>query len=110
MPESVRVLLCTCPADAVEALAGGLLKRRLVACVNAVPGVTSRYWWKGKLEREDEVLLLMKTAAARVPEVIDALKELHPYDTPELLALPVAEGAGPYLDWVRTASGPRDAP
>ncbi len=110
MPESVRVLLCTCPADAVKALAAGLLERRLVACINAVPGVVSRYWWKDKLERSDEVLLLMKTEAARVTEVIDALKELHPYDTPELLALPVAEGAGPYLDWVRTETGPRDAP
>jgi len=110
VPRTARVLLCTCPPGAVEALAAGLLERRLVACVNAVPGVVSRYWWQGKLERDDEVLLVMKTEAARVSDVIDALKELHPYDTPELLALPVEDGAQPYLDWIReeTDDAPRD--
>ncbi len=98
---TARVLLCTCPPAAAEKIAKGLLERRLVACVNALPGVVSRFWWKGKLERDDETLLVMKTEAARVPEVIAALRDLHPYEVPELLALPVEEGAGPYLAWVK---------
>jgi len=101
---SARVLLCTCPPDAAEKIARGLLERKLVACVNAVSGVVSRYWWKGALQRDEETLLVMKTEAARVPEVIAALKDLHPYEVPELLSLPVDAGAGSYLAWVREAT------
>ena len=107
---SVRVLLCTCPPDAAGPIAEGLLERRLVACVNALPGVVSRYWWKDALERDDETLLLIKTARDRVAEVIEALKELHPYDVPELLSLPVEQGAPDYLAWVSEQTAPRDRP
>lgn len=102
----VSVLLCTCPPQAADDLAVALLERRLVACVNAIAGVASRYRWKGKVERDDETLLVLKTTAERVPEVIAALEELHPYDVPELLALPVAEGAASYLNWVREETAP----
>ena len=70
MTVTARILLCTCPPEAAEAVAVGLLNRRLVACVNAVPGVVSRYWWKGQISRDDETLLILKTDAHRVPEVI----------------------------------------
>jgi periplasmic divalent cation tolerance protein len=109
VPLPARVLLCTCPPDAAERIAAGLLERRLVACVNAVPGVVSRYWWHDKLEKEEETLLVLKTEARQVPAVIAALDELHPYDVPELLALPVDAGAEPYLAWVKAETGPRDA-
>ena len=102
---AVRLILTTCPEEAVESLATGLLERRLVACVNVVRGVASRYWWKGKLEREDEALLLLKARAEDVHDVIDALRDLHPYDVPEVLALPVEEGNPAYLDWVREVTG-----
>ena len=107
MATTARVLLCTCPPAAAEAIARGLLERKLVACVNALPGVVSRYWWKGALARDEETLLLIKTEAARVPEVIAALKDLHPYEVPELLSLPVDAGAEPYLAWVRDETLPR---
>lgn len=107
MATTARVLLCTCPPDAAEGIAKGLLERRLVACVNALPGVVSRYWWNGALERDEETLLVMKTEASRVPEVIAALKGLHPHEVPELLSLPIEAGAEPYLAWVNreTAQG-----
>jgi periplasmic divalent cation tolerance protein len=108
VPVPARVLLCTCPAAAVERIAAGLLERRLVACVNAVPGVVSRYWWQDKLERDEETLLFLKTEEQHVPAVIAALEELHPYDVPELLALPVEAGAEPYLAWVKAETAPRD--
>jgi periplasmic divalent cation tolerance protein len=103
---TVRVLLCTCPPAAAEGIARGLLEQRLVACVNALPGVVSRYWWKGSLARDEETLLVMKTEAARVPDVIAALKLLHPYEVPELLSLPVESGAPPYLAWVKDETAP----
>jgi periplasmic divalent cation tolerance protein len=106
----VRVLLCTCPPDAAEAIATGLLERRLVACVNALPGVVSRYWWRDGIERDEETLLILKTTPARVQEVFDALGDLHPYEVPELLSLPVEEGAGPYADWVNRETAPRERP
>jgi periplasmic divalent cation tolerance protein len=78
-----------------------LLERRLVACVNALPGATSRYRWQGTIVRDEETVLILKTEAARVPELIDAVNELHPYDVPELLSLPVEAGNPSYLDWAR---------
>jgi len=96
----VRVLLATCPPAEAERIAEALLERRLVACVNALPGAVSRYRWKGKLERDEETLLVLKTGVDRVPEVLAALKELHPYEVPELLSLPVEDGNPDYLAWV----------
>jgi len=101
---NVRVLLCTCPPDAVQRIAIALLERRLAACVNALPGVVSRYWWRDRLETGEETLLLVKTTAAKVDGVIAAVGELHPYDVPEVLALPVEAGAQPYVDWVNDAT------
>ena len=105
----VRVLLCTCPPSAADRLATALVERRLVACVNAVAGVASRYRWKGKVEKDEETLLILKTTTARVADVISALKDLHPYDVPELLSLAVEEGAEDYLNWVRAETVPDES-
>ena len=102
----VRVLLCTCPSDAADKLATALLERRLVACVNVIAGVSSHYRWNGKLEKDEESLLILKTTREQVAGIDAALKELHPYDVPELLSLPVEEGADAYLRWVREETGP----
>jgi len=107
MSTEVRVLLCTCPPEAAETIAEGLLERRLVACVNALPGAFSRYWWKGRLESGEETLLLLKTRAEHVPGIVAALGELHPYDVPELLSLPVEAGGPAYLDWVSGETAPK---
>ena len=101
MSATTRVLLATCPPAEAARIAEGLLERRLAACVNALPGVVSRYRWKGKLEKDDETLLVIKTEASRVPDLIAALKELHPYEVPELLSLPVEDGNGDYMAWVK---------
>ena len=105
----VRVLLCTCPPAAADGLAAALVERRLVACVNAIPGVASRYRWKGRVEKDDETLLILKTTAARVADIVSALKELHPFDVPELLSLPVEEGAEGYINWVREETAPDES-
>ena len=81
--------------------------------MNEIRGVTSRYRWEGRLEREEESLLVIKTVQERVADVIAALEEHHPYELPELLSLAVEQGSQPYLDWVRDATddgAPPDAP
>ena len=99
-PSDVRVILCTCPREAVEALVARLVESRLVACVNVVSGVRSVYRWEGKLESDTESLLIMKTQRARMESVIEAIEDAHPYEVPEVLALPVESGSSAYLDWV----------
>ncbi len=87
-------------AEDAERIARALVERRLAACVNVVPGVVSVYRWKGAVERDEERLLVIKTRAERLEELRRALVELHPYEVPELLALPVEAGHGPYLAWL----------
>ena len=99
--QAVRVLLCTVPPEKAEALAQTLLERRLVACVNEIRDVVSRYRWEGALQHDRESLLVLKTDAARLDALARAITELHPYDVPELLALPVEAGLGAYCDWVK---------
>lgn len=97
-------------AEDAERIGRALVERGLAACVNVLPAVTSIYRWKGKLEREEERLLLIKTRADRFAALRDALVALHPYEVPEVLALAVADGHAPYLQWldasVRPDSGP----
>lgn len=97
----VRVAISTAPDAATGArIAQVLVEERLAACVNVVPGVRSIYRWQGAIEDEQEVLLVIKTHAERVAALAERLCALHPYDVPELLALPVDAGLAPYLEWV----------
>jgi periplasmic divalent cation tolerance protein len=98
----VRVTLMTAPdADTAARIARALVEERLAACVNLVPGVRSIYRWRGKVEDEAEVLLVAKTRADRLGPLAKRLRELHPYELPELVALGDAGGLEEYLDWVR---------
>lgn len=100
------VVLVTCPTAAVgRRLAGALLNRRLAACVNLLPGMESRFWWKGRVDRARETLLVIKTTRAAFERLRRAVAELHPYDVPEIIALPVVAGHPPYLDWIASAIG-----
>jgi periplasmic divalent cation tolerance protein len=83
-----------------EKVGRALVAERLVACVNVVPGLTSIYRWQGEIQAEEEVLLLMKTQRDRLEALEQRLPELHPYDVPELIALPVAAALGAYGSWV----------
>lgn len=104
--EDTRVVLMTAPDQAsAERLVRTLLEERIIACGNIVPGVTSLYWWKGAVERDTEVQIVIKTTAAEVPRLIDRVPELHPYEVPEVLVLRVEDGYGPYLSWVRECIG-----
>jgi periplasmic divalent cation tolerance protein len=96
----VVVLSTVGTAEDAERIARALVEGGLAACVNVVPAVTSIYRWKGKLEREEERLLVIKTRAERFEALREALVALHPYDVPEVLALPVSAGHEPYLEWL----------
>jgi periplasmic divalent cation tolerance protein len=103
----VRVVLVTAPdVECAERIARVLVEERLAACVNVVPGVRSVYRWEGAVQSDAEVMLVAKTRADRGAALATRIKELHPYDLPEVLELPAAGGSDAYLDWVRTESSP----
>ena len=83
-----------------QALANALVERKLAACVNIVPGLLSVYEWKGERCQESELLLVIKSRRALFDDLEAAIRELHPYSVPEILALDVARGHQPYLDWL----------
>ena len=104
-PEDPVVVLCTAPSDEVAAsLARGLVEGRLAACVSLLGGLRSIYRWQGAVEDASEVQLVVKTRAARLPDIEAFLREHHPYEVPELLALPVAAGGAAYLAWLSEQS------
>jgi len=95
------VVLSTCATEAdAERLARALVAGRLAACVNVAPGVRSFYHWKGEIESGVEFLLIIKTSRELFPALSDEMAKLHPYEVPELLALPVVDGAENYLSWL----------
>ena len=101
MPTNYHVVLVTAPAERADALAKGLVQARLAACVNVLPGVVSHYRWQGRLCRDPERLLIIKTSKARLKRLERWVKTHHAYTVPEILALPVAGGSKEYLSWVR---------
>lgn len=102
MPHTDAVVVFTTVATQDEAvtLVRALLDRRLIACGTLLPAARSLYRWKGKVADESEVVIMLKTRAARLPLLETAFAELHPYKVPELLALPVSAGAEKYLGWI----------
>lgn len=96
------VILCTFPNEQ-EALRIGsaMVEARLAACVNVLPPIRSIYRWKGEIEHSDESLLLIKTTLQSFPALRDRIKELHSYDTPEIIAVPIVDGLADYLGWLR---------
>lgn len=101
------LVLTTCPDTATaQALTTALLSERLAACVNRVPGVKSMYRWQNQVERDDEVLLLIKTRAELFEQLEALIKNRHPYELPEIIAVPVSLGSAEYLAWIDAETGP----
>jgi periplasmic divalent cation tolerance protein len=103
MEDGAIVILCTAPAqdDTAQRLARGLVESGLVACVNVIGPIRSVYRWQGNVEDDQELQLLIKTRASAFGAVERFVKEHHPYEVPELLALPVVAGSDAYLSWLR---------
>jgi periplasmic divalent cation tolerance protein len=101
------IVLCTVPDPAcAERIATAVVEERLAACVNALPGVASTYRWEGKVERAEEVLLVMKCATDRYPALEARVRALHPHTVPEVIAIAVAAGHAPYLAWITESTRP----
>lgn len=98
--EALVVLVTAPSAEKAAEIARVLVGERLAACGNVVPGVRSIYRWEGKIEDEPEALLLLKTTRARFDALRARVLALHPYQVPEIVALPVEAGSAPYLAWI----------
>ncbi|MCX7600877.1 MAG: divalent-cation tolerance protein CutA [Meiothermus sp.] len=95
------VVLCTVPdAPTGQKLARTLVQEGLAACVNLLPGLTSVYRWQGEVQENPELLLLCKTRQERYPALEHRIRELHPYQVPEIVALRIEAGSQSYLDWI----------
>ena len=101
MPETALIVFTTMPDQAsAERFAAQLIERNLAACVNILAEMTSVYTWQGKLNRDTEHQIVIKTSRARYDALQVWIRENHPYELPEIIALPVADGLPDYLDWI----------
>jgi periplasmic divalent cation tolerance protein len=100
MIDNIVVFITTAGAEEAQRIADILLNERKAACINIVPKVSSRFWWQGKLESAEESLLIVKTKASVLDEIVSLVKKHHGYDVPEIIALPIIGGNEDYLAWV----------
>ncbi len=101
MATAYQILFCTLPDRATGLdLARRLVEARLAACVNLVPGLTSVYRWQGAIQEDSEHLMLIKTRADRLPAIQALLQAHHPYELPEIVAVPISDGLPAYLQWI----------
>jgi periplasmic divalent cation tolerance protein len=96
----IVIFITTRNAEEAEKISKALVKRRLAACVNTVPEVSSRFWWKDKLESSKECLLIVKTRDSLLTDIIKSVRKIHSYSIPEIIALPIVGANQDYLDWV----------
>lgn len=107
MSEAIIVMVTCGNSAEAEAIANELLAERLVACVNIAGRIRSLFHWQGAVARESESLLLMKTRRDRFEQLSKRVKELHSYEVPEIIAMPVIVGNPDYLDWIEGSTAPQ---
>jgi periplasmic divalent cation tolerance protein len=105
-PSDAVVCLITTPQADARSLASTVIDKKLAACVNIVPLVQSLYWWEGKVEQDEEALLVVKTVRSMIPRLDELLQSIHPYENFELISLDVATGSQPYLEWIVSSVDP----
>ena len=96
----VALFITTATAEEAQRISNVLLGQRMVACVNIVPRVSSFFWWQGKLDSAQESLLIIKTKASLLSEIVKLVREIHSYNVPEIIALPIVGGNQDYLEWI----------
>ena len=107
MIDNVLVVLTNCPdVEVADRIARTIVEQRLAACVNRLAPVESVYRWQGAVERATEVPLLIKTTRERYAEIEQAIRALHPYEVPEIIAMPISAGLASYLRWVADETQP----
>ena len=99
-PGYIAVFITVKEAEEARKIAKSLVKRRLAACVNILPGIESHFWWEDKLDSAQEIQLIVKTRETLLPEIVKSVKKLHSYRVPEIIALPITGGSSDYLEWM----------
>ena len=100
MEEKILVMMTTDSEEQAETIAKTLLEERLIACANLIGGIRSLYRWEGQVCDDREILLFCKTRQSLFSRLSETVKSIHPYDVPEIIALPLVDGWQPYLEWV----------
>lgn len=100
----IVVLITASSKEEAEKISKSLLEERLCACINIVDRIDSLFWWKDKLERASESLLIVKTKKSLIPKLVKRIKSLHSYEVPEIIALPIIAGNKDYLDWLNAVT------
>jgi periplasmic divalent cation tolerance protein len=106
MDELIQVLTAIGSKEDAQKVANAIVGEHLAACVQIIGPITSTYWWQGMMETADEWLCLMKTRQELYEQVEQAIRAIHPYDEPEILAMPVIAGSRTYLDWIVSETTP----
>ncbi len=101
--EYIVVFITAPDEDTAESIAKALVGEGLAACVNIVRDIRSIYKWQGKLEDESEVLMIAKTSRDRFEDLATRVKDMHPYDVPEIVSVPITQGSDPYIKWLSEA-------
>ncbi|MFC6081511.1 divalent-cation tolerance protein CutA [Sphaerisporangium aureirubrum] len=107
MTRHFEVHVTTGTREEAEAICTTVVHRRVAACAQVVGPIRSVYWWEGEVQRDDEFLILMKTGAERLDDLVDAVKAVHSYTTPEIVAVPIEGGLADYLNWITAETARR---
>lgn len=99
--ETIRVVYISIPYDEAEKMARELVEQRFAACVNIVPRIRSFFWWDEAVQDDDEALLIVKTTQRKFKQLTEYVIENHPYELPEIIAMPLVEGSAEYIAWVK---------
>lgn len=103
MSERFNLIFCTCPnQQTAEKLAHALIQQKLAGCINILPGLTSVYPWQDKIETAHEHIMLIKSTASLFPAIQTTITDLHPYELPEIIAVPIEDALPEYLQWIKT--------
>ncbi len=99
-PAYIVLFITTANTEEAQQISKVLLEQRKAACVNIIPNIDSLFWWEGKLDSERENLLVVKTKASLLPEIINLVKKVHSHAVPEIIAMPIVGGNQDYLEWI----------
>lgn len=102
MTGAIQVFTTVDSEEAANQIARSVVERRIAACAQVLGPITSTYWWEGAIESSQEWLCMIKSTESRFAALEAAIREHHPYDVPEILAMPISDGSSAYLDWLRS--------
>ena len=98
--DHILIVVTVSSKEEAEKIATALLKKKLIACANIFGPVASHFWWQSKIDKAEEYVMFMKTKRELFKQVASNVKQLHSYEVPEIIALPIIEGFKPYLEWI----------